>query len=93
MSKRQKQMPVANTLCDMPENILERICSFLVPLDAFALVSTSKAFGAAAAEGPHPLGMKLLRTALRRHLDETIKDMSSQTVTVTYDNAKSVHFG
>ena len=42
MSKRQKQMPVANTLCDMPENILERICSFLVPLDAFALFSTSK---------------------------------------------------
>ena len=56
------------------------------PPDTFALVSTSKSlFRSAAKQGPLPLGVKLVQAALRRHLDESLEDISSQTMRVSYE--------
>ena len=68
----------APSLSNMPEPILERLALELSPPDAFAFVSTSKRlFWKPEGRGPGALGVRILQTALKRHLDAVLKAITS----------------
>ena len=65
-----------NFMSDMNEEILTPITSHLAPPDVFALAMTSKrTFWS---DRAHPLGVRLTRLALRRHLEGLVSDVTSR---------------
>ena len=60
-TKKLKGTPLS--LCDMNEEILERIVSFLDPPSVFSMVTSSKSLF-------RPYGSRVLKACMRRRLDD-----------------------